>query len=71
MMKPARIDEFAAGRAALGEELLHIAQRDAGFGGYLNGSEIRIGKTILDDATDAFEQFVRATCQGAWIRRRK
>src|SRR5580693_57904 len=37
MIKPARIDEFAAGRAALGEELLHIAQRDASFGGYLNG----------------------------------
>jgi len=49
-IKPARIDEFAAGCAALSEELLNIAQRHAGLGGHLNRSKIRIGKTIPDRA---------------------
>src|SRR5262249_48566862 len=71
MIKPARIDEFAAGRAAFSEEFLHVAQRDTGFGGHLERPEIRIGKTLLDHATDALEQFVRATRRGTRTRRHK
>jgi hypothetical protein len=55
MIQPMRIDQFAAGRIALGEKPLHVAQRDARFGGYLDRSEIRIGKANLDRATDARE----------------
>ena len=42
MIKPMRIDQFAAGRSTLGEKPLHVAQRDTRFGGDLDRSEIGI-----------------------------
>ena len=55
MVQAMRIDEFVACRAALGEKLLDVSQRNPRFAGHLGGPEIRIWKTVLDHAADARE----------------
>ena len=59
MIQAMRIDEFTACRAALGEKLLDVSQRDPRLPGHLGGSEIRIGKPVTYHATDTCEQLVR------------
>src|SRR6202795_3899447 len=66
-----RIDELAAGRAALCKELLNIAQRDSHFGSRLDRPEIRIGEVVLDHAADARKQLVRGAREGWGIGRGK
>src|SRR3981081_2904968 len=51
-----RIDVFAAGRAALSEELLHVTQRDPSLGCHLPRTEIGIGKAVADHAADTIKQ---------------
>src|ERR1700719_2144401 len=53
-----RIDEFTAGRTALGKQLLQITQRNPRFHRYLARTEVWIGKAILDDIADSTEQLV-------------
>src|SRR5262245_19495950 len=59
-----RVNEFAAGRAARGKELLKVTQRDPRFDCDLAWAEIRIGKTVLDHAADTRKQLVRMTRNG-------
>ena len=61
MIQAQRIDQFTARRAARRAELLDIAQRDPGRGGGLYRPEVRVGKTLPDDAADAREQLVGRT----------
>src|SRR5262245_34329741 len=63
--------ELTAGRTALREELLKVAQRDSRFGRHLIRTEIRVGEPILDDAADARKQLVRMSRSGPRVRRRK
>src|SRR5258707_6012020 len=53
-----RIDEFAAGRAALRKELLDIAYRYPDFGRHLARAEIRIRKAVRDEDAHTREQLV-------------
>ena len=64
MVQTKRIDEFAAGGAARGKELLKVTQRDPRFDCDLARAEIRIGKTVLDHAADTRKQLVRMTRNG-------
>jgi hypothetical protein len=61
LIQTKRIYELTAGRTALREKLLEIAERYPCFGGYLVRTEIRIAAAVLNDMTDACEQLVRMT----------
>src|SRR4029077_11781348 len=55
------MDGFTASRAALRKQFLEITQRNPSSCRHLARIKIRIGETVLDDATDAHEQLVRVT----------
>jgi len=62
-----RIDELEARGLALREEFVDIAQLDPRVGRQLARAEVRIGKTVPDDAVNASEQLVRRTRAGPRI----
>src|ERR1700743_1652180 len=61
MIETERAYVVAARRAADREQLLQIAQRDSRLGGHFARRDVRVGKTVLDDAADPREQFVVVT----------
>jgi hypothetical protein len=60
-----RIDEFTAGQAPLGKELLEVTQRYPCFGCHLVRTEIGIGEADFDDVADTGEQLVRMPRDGS------